>query len=106
MSEIKLNELSIEQLEKLKGGIDEAIERRQALELIALKDAIDALVEASPFSLEEVLEAKPAKKPVLPKYQHPNDSSLTWTGRGRKPLWIVELLDNGQSLESLVIPTE
>lgn len=30
----------------------------------------------------------PAAPPVA--YRHPNDSRLTWTGRGRMPLWVVE----------------
>ena len=106
MSEINLDEFSIEQLKSLKTDIDDAIERRQTLELIELRDQIDALIDASPFSLEEVLEARPARKPILPKYQHPDDSSLTWTGRGRKPLWVIEQLENGQTLETLAIPTE
>lgn len=106
MSEINLDEFSIEQLKSLKIDIDDAIERRQTLELIELRDQIDALVDTSPFSLEEVLEARPARKPILPKYQHPDDSSLTWTGRGRKPLWVIEQLENGQTLEALAIPTE
>ena len=105
MTEINLDKFSVEQLENLKASIDGAIEKRSNIELMALREQVDALVDASPFSLEEILEARPPRKPVVPKYQHPDDSNLTWTGRGRKPLWVIEQLENGQSIEALAIAT-
>ena len=105
MTEINLDKLSVEQLENLKKGIDGAIDRRRNIELMAVREQVDALVDTSPFNLEEILEARPPKKPVAPKYQHPDDSTLTWTGRGRKPLWVIEQLENGLSIEALAIVT-
>ena len=105
MTEINLDKLSVEQLENLKKGIDGAIDRRRNIELMAVREQVDALVDTSPFNLEEILEARPPKKPVAPKYQHPDDSTLTWTGRGRKPLWLIEQLENGLSIEALAIVT-
>ncbi|MBW7565328.1 H-NS histone family protein [Chromobacterium subtsugae] len=43
------------------------------------------------------------KKPVEEKYRHPADASLTWCGRGRKPLWGQALLDQGKTQEELAI---
>ncbi len=40
---------------------------------------------------------------VAPKYQHPKDPSLTWTGRGKRPVWLREELENGAKLESFLI---
>ncbi|MGB1258232.1 MAG: H-NS family nucleoid-associated regulatory protein [Thiolinea sp.] len=105
MTAINLDKLSVEQLENLKSGIDAAIERQRNIELMAMREQVDALVDASPFSLEEILEARPPRQPVAPKYQHPDDSTLTWTGRGRKPLWVIEHLEKGQSIETLAIAT-
>ena len=106
MTEINLGQLSVGQLENLKTDIDGAIEKQRNVELIATREQIDALVDASPFSLEEILEACPPKKRVVPKYQHPDDSNLTWTGRGRKPLWVVEQLEKGLSIEALAIASD
>lgn len=39
----------------------------------------------------------------VPKYRSSIDSSLTWTGKGRKPAWVVTYIDNGGELESLLI---
>ncbi|GJL83761.1 MAG: histone-like nucleoid-structuring protein H-NS [marine bacterium B5-7] len=40
---------------------------------------------------------------VAPKYRNPLNSSETWTGRGRKPLWVVAALDSGKKLQDLAI---
>lgn len=103
MSEINLDDLSITELEALKGGISGAIESKRNNELLELRAKVDELLDNSPFTLEEVLEAKAIRKPVLPKYMMTNDPELTWTGRGRKPRWIVAYLEGGGSLEDLRI---
>ncbi len=46
--------------------------------------------------------AKPASK-VAAKYANPADSSQTWTGRGRQPLWVGQQLAAGKKLEDLLI---
>jgi DNA-binding protein H-NS len=38
---------------------------------------------------------------VAPKYRHPSDPNLTWSGRGKRPAWIAEALAAGKSLEDL-----
>jgi DNA-binding protein H-NS len=43
------------------------------------------------------------RKPVEAKYRHPENAELTWTGRGRKPVWVQELLTAGKTLEDLAI---
>lgn len=42
------------------------------------------------------------KKTIPPKYQDP-ESGKTWTGRGRKPKWVEQALENGKSLEDFRI---
>ncbi|TXG98436.1 MAG: H-NS histone family protein [Zoogloea sp.] len=37
------------------------------------------------------------------KYQSRIDPNLTWTGRGRKPEWVITFLGNGGTLEELEI---
>ena len=41
--------------------------------------------------------------PVLPKYRNPNDRSQTWTGRGKKPRWVVEQLKAGKKITDFLI---
>ena len=47
----------------------------------------------------------PAKKktPTIPvaTYQHPEDPNTTWSGKGRKPGWIIEWMESGKPVEEL-----
>lgn len=37
------------------------------------------------------------------KYRHPYNPDLTWTGRGRKPMWIIYWLQDGNPLSDLEV---
>ena len=55
---------------------------------------------------DEVLssEANPKKRsPIAPKYQDPDDLNRTWSGRGRKPTWVLEQLAAGKTMQDLEI---
>jgi len=43
------------------------------------------------------------RKKVEPKYRHPEDPKLVWSGRGRRPKWIEALIAGGKTLKSLEI---
>ncbi|MBK1725835.1 H-NS family nucleoid-associated regulatory protein [Halorhodospira neutriphila] len=64
------------------------------------------------LNLEEVA-AELAKGPkgsggsrgkVPPKYRHPDDPQKTWTGRGRKPVWVKDWEAENGDIEQLRIP--
>jgi DNA-binding protein H-NS len=104
VSNVDLSNLSVSELRALKGSIDSFIDDRRQSELLDLCQKIDDLVDASGFTLEEVLQARtPKKRVVLPKYRNPGDSEQTWSGRGRKPGWVVELISSGGDLNACLI---
>ena len=103
MSTINLDTLSVEELNKLKVSIDSTIVNKRQSDLINLRQQIDSLIDNSEFTLQEVLEAKPMRKPVKPKYKNPENAEQTWTGRGRRPLWVEDCLNNGMDLADLLI---
>ncbi|MEZ5448360.1 MAG: H-NS histone family protein [Thiolinea sp.] len=103
MKAINLDKFSVTELENLKSGIEGAMEKKRLTELLELRDKINELVDNSAFTLEEVLEARNLRKPVEPKYRNPDDATQTWTGRGRKPLWVEACLEAGKTLEDLAI---
>ncbi|MCP4591857.1 MAG: H-NS histone family protein [bacterium] len=43
------------------------------------------------------------KRTAAPKFRHPSDPSMTWTGRGKPPNWIKELEEAGQNREEFLI---
>ncbi len=102
-----LSTLDFAELLQLKNDVDVEVRRREVEEKAKAKKQILEIAKAYGFSVEDVLGGKVAaaaasgRKPVEVKYRHPNDESLTWTGRGRKPLWVVALLDSGIELDSL-----
>jgi DNA-binding protein H-NS len=70
------------------------------------KEALTAAQKAAQefgFRLEQVLGGRKAGAKVAPRYRNPSNSDQTWTGRGHKPLWVVDLLNSGKSLDDLAI---
>ncbi|MDQ5768133.1 H-NS histone family protein [Thiothrix subterranea] len=108
MSNVDISNLSVAELEKLKGSIDSAIANRRDGELLSLREAIEDMVDRSGFTLEEVIEvmqARPAKKRIVKaKYSNPNNPEQTWSGRGRKPGWVEEWISTGHDLNDCLIP--
>jgi DNA-binding protein H-NS len=43
-------------------------------------------------------------KRVAPKFRHPDDPNLTWSGRGKTPLWVKALMEAGQIDRARVDP--
>lgn len=72
-------------------------------EKAALLEAFKQQAKAKGMTLDEILSGKSVRKPVPAKYRNPDDASQTWTGRGRKPLWVIDALANGASMNSLEI---
>ena len=109
-----ISKLSVVKLKQLQNRIPKELKKRQSQEKQKLRKQLAALAAARGFALEDFagrdssgsLKAeKKAKKrkPVAIKYRHPNNSKLTWTGRGRKPLWVVEWLGQGKKIEALAV---
>ena len=71
-----------------------------------LRKKVQQMVEEAGYSLDEVLTAPKPKTPkskAPPKFRDPANSESTWTGRGRKPLWVLAALESGKSLDDLLI---
>jgi DNA-binding protein H-NS len=47
--------------------------------------------------------AKGARAKVAPKYRNPKDSSQTWSGRGRTPLWLAAAVKAGKKIQDFAI---
>lgn len=100
-----LEEMSLDELKKLRKEIDKAIagyETRKRREALA---AAEAAAREAGFSLSELTDGiKPSRKSSAPaKYRHPENPELTWSGRGRQPTWFRELVEGGTAREELEI---
>lgn len=101
---IDLTAMTLSELQALQKQVARQIETYETQQA---KKALTAATEAAKeygFSLKELLGATPAGKRTIPaKYADPDDPSVTWTGRGRKPKWVQVRLDQGASLDDLAI---
>lgn len=99
-----LDQMSLKELRELRGKLDRAIssyEDRKRREALA---AIEEAAREHGFNLAELTGAKPRRSgTVAPKYANPQDPTMTWTGRGRKPRWVQENLEGGKQLDDLLI---
>lgn len=102
---MELSKLSLAELPALLNTVQTEISRRENEEKANAKKQIMELAKSYGLSLDDVLSkvTTAARKPVEAKYKNPNDESQTWTGRGRKPVWVQALQDEGFSLEDLAI---
>ena len=84
-----LENMTIRELTKLQRDVNEAIETFTER---AKRDAIaklEAHAKELGFSLASLVGtgAVKEKTPAIAKFAHPDDPSITWSGRGRKPNW-------------------
>lgn len=86
--------------------IPQELKKRDKVMRQELKTKMQKLAEEAGYSLEDIIaggKGKAVSRKAAPKYQNPEDPTITWTGRGRKPLWVLAALDSGKSLEDLEI---
>lgn len=101
---IDLNTLSLDELKKLQKDVTKAITTFEIRAKAEARVKLEAQAAEMGFSLAELLEPAGAKRTVsAPKYRHPEKPEMTWTGKGRKPFWLVEALEGGAQLEDFLI---
>ena len=100
---IDLDNMSKEELQKLKVEVDRALKTLDTRRKAEAKRAADAAAKEYGFSLDDLVGPDGKGSKGVPKYANPADASQTWTGRGRKPNWVVEALEQGKSLDDLKI---
>ena len=101
-----LNNLNLSELKRLQSNVAKAIDSYEDRKKKEARSELEEKAREMGFSLAELLGdvAKYGKhRTVAAKYCHPENSSVTWTGRGRKPKWVVEALAAGKTLSDLAI---
>lgn len=115
-----LSALSLSELRRLQTRVGNEISKRNESAKRELLKKMKKLAAEEGFSLNDVLGDKkkapaaaagtapkrasrpPARKRKLPhKYFHPENPDIGWSGRGRKPQWIIDWTNQGRPLEEL-----
>ena len=84
------------------------LKREEKMKSRKFTKKIKSIVSESGFSLADVLGNVPSEKNIKKatakvKYRNPNNKEEGWTGKGRKPSWLVALLDAGKKLEDFAV---
>lgn len=105
MTDIDLAALSLKELKQLQKDVGKAIETYEDRRKAEVRTKLEAVAKEMGFELSDVMniEGKRRQSPVAPKYRHPENPSITWSGRGRKPQWFIEALDAGISAADMTI---
>ena len=124
MADIDLVGMTTQELRSLQKKLNRELDKRTNQERKALLKQFEKMAQERGLSLSELIDdkegtssspaekkprgrrpaaAKPAKAPLPPMYSNPNDSTQTWSGRGRRPQWAVAWMDSGRSLDELKI---
>lgn len=104
-----ISNLSVEELTRLTEEAAVLIESKKDQAIEDAYNQIIQIAETAGMTLEQFIEygshkrKKTTRKVVEPRYRNKNNSADTWTGRGKKPRWLVAELDKGAKLEDFVI---
>lgn len=118
---LNLDELSIDELGKLIKQAERKLEKKRMDAVKAAQAEIGKIARELGVSVDDLLQEKAARKkkatrgkvgrprktgvrkPAKIKYRNPANSAETWTGRGKRPIWLRNALENGASLESFEV---
>lgn len=109
MATINVDKLSLKELVDLETKVQKAIAAARDRERAELKKKVADLAETHGFSVAELFGANrgrgaaKGKSLGVAKYANPENRADTWTGRGRKPNWLVERLRKGAKLADFAI---
>jgi DNA-binding protein H-NS len=99
-----LDTYSYAELLKLQERIEVAITAKRTEDAQATKEQLRAMAEKAGFDIKELFGKRGSPKGSgVAKYRNPKDTSQTWTGRGRKPNWLVDAVKKGAKIESFKI---
>lgn len=116
-----LDELSVSELEKLIKQAEKKLEKKRLEAVKSAQAEIEKIAKDLGVSVDDLLQEKQARKkkatrgkaarkkkaavrkPAAIKYRNPADSSQTWTGRGKRPVWLRDALDKGAKLEDFEV---
>lgn len=106
MASINVDKLSLKELLDLEMRVQKAISSARERERSEIKQKIEALAQNAGFSVGDLFGAQRSAargKSATAKYVNPENKSETWTGRGRKPNWLVAKLTKGAKIDDFAV---
>ncbi len=116
-----LGKMSLVELRRLQSKVEAEIRRRSESARRDLLKKMQKMAAEEGLSLNDLLDKAPTEKNStrkqratrktvakktggLPaKYRHPENAAIGWSGRGRKPQWVLDWVAQGKSLNDLAV---
>jgi DNA-binding protein H-NS len=110
MASVNIDRMSLKDLVELEAKVQKAIAAARDRERSELKKKVSELAQTHGFTVAELFGAgriaktnAKGKSVGIAKYANPDNKNDTWTGRGRKPNWLIERLKKGAKLSEFEI---
>lgn len=101
---VNLDSMSKEELQKLRKETERKLKDFDQRRRAEARAAAEKAIKDYGYSLDDLVgSTKRAASTSAPRYRHPENASMTWTGRGRKPGWVIAHLESGGQIEDLAI---
>jgi DNA-binding protein H-NS len=110
MTDLDLEAMSLKELKSLQRDLAKAVASYEDRQKAEARAKLDALAKEMGYSLANFAgiaggakTTKARRSSGEAKYRHPENSALTWTGRGRKPKWFSDHVNAGKDPSALAI---
>jgi DNA-binding protein H-NS len=104
-----LSKIDLPELRELEIELNQLLKRVAHEKVARARERIEQLAEEVGLPISEIVANVPlssrkrVRRPARKKYCNPEAPTVTWTGKGRKPKWVVEHLAKGGQLSELLI---
>ena len=105
MAGFNVDKLSLKELVELEAKVQKAIAAVRDRERSELKKKMAEMAQTHGFTVTELFggvrggkAGAKGKSVGVARYANPEDKTDTWTGRGRKPNWLIDRLKKGAKL--------
>ncbi len=105
MPDFNLSVMSPAEMRDLQKTMAKAISTFEARQKAEAREKVEMLAKNLGFTLAELAALEEPKRKWAPStkiYRHPENPTLTWSGRGRKPGWFAAFVDAGKNPDDLL----
>lgn len=103
LGEIDLTSLDRDELLQLSKDVEKALNSYEKRKRDAALREMELVAQKHGVAMRDVVKGAPKRSVQLPKYRHPENPDLTWSGRGRQPAWFKEALEAGRSRDEFLV---
>jgi DNA-binding protein H-NS len=104
-----LSELSFAELKQQREAIENIMEEKKRLAVEEANKQYHTIAQELGMTPLEIIngtkgnKTKRTKSEAEAKYADPSNPNNTWSGRGKRPIWLNTLIEQGTSLDDLLI---